>query len=234
MDVVSCLLLLVLPFSCMGGGVTDNRFFKSGDEDVMYDDHLLSSLAVTSKLGCSRQCSNTEDCVSFTFTEGSPSGTCRLHSQVMTSRCPNRSEAPGSTTYTMGQEAGPPLISACDTDSDCATCIGFECFFGQCLCTPGYYFSEGSQICVKTCEESDLQQNVMVYANSGIDGNDIIQYTSKTLVECVMLCVSTPACRTIDYGRQHGTCNLQSVTALDVAWNRGTDLDWDFFQRACA
>ncbi|KAK7497324.1 hypothetical protein BaRGS_00011368 [Batillaria attramentaria] len=103
----SCIqiLLLFLPLSCMGVDVQrrENLFSKSGDEDVMYDDHLLFSLAVSSKRECALRCSDTEDCATFTFAKGSPSGTCRLHSEVMMSQCPF-SLAPGTATYRKRQE----------------------------------------------------------------------------------------------------------------------------------
>ncbi|KAK7485088.1 hypothetical protein BaRGS_00023628 [Batillaria attramentaria] len=125
-------------------------------------------------------------------------------------------------------------ISALCNKPDCAACIGFECFFGQCLCKPGYYYSVGSQICVETCNETDLLQDFVKYAVSGIGGYNMEAYGSITLEECMARCVSNTACLTFEYYKEDGTCNLQPVTALDVGWKRGNDFGWDLYQRMCA
>nr|KAG5687416.1 hypothetical protein BaRGS_004918 [Batillaria attramentaria] len=62
-------------------------------------------MTARSKLDCARRCSSDPNCKTFTFTEGSPNGTCRLHPHVMTSQSP-RSAAPGARSYTVKTEEG--------------------------------------------------------------------------------------------------------------------------------
>ncbi|KAK7500882.1 hypothetical protein BaRGS_00007762 [Batillaria attramentaria] len=86
------------------------------------------------------------------------------------------------------------------------------------------------------CDETDLQQNYMRYAVSGLVGYNIAAYTPRTLEECQQLCSNDTACRTFEYMDQLGQCVLQAVTPMDTpwAWNRGNDLGWDLYQRMCA
>ncbi|KAK7485089.1 hypothetical protein BaRGS_00023629 [Batillaria attramentaria] len=224
MNAASCILLLFLPLSSVGIEMEsrENRFSKCFDDDVTYDDHLLWSLAVSSRGECAVRCMGTEDCDTFTFTKGSPSGTCRLHFEVMPTLCP-RSIATGSATYTMRQEpgpepgSGPPTMHACTNHFDCATCIGFECFLA--------------------CGESDLQQDYMKYPKSGIIGGNIAEHPSRTVDECKALCNANTECLTFEFYIPSGSCNLQNVTNLDVdpsKWERGIVPDWDLYQKMCA
>ncbi|KAK7484333.1 hypothetical protein BaRGS_00024458, partial [Batillaria attramentaria] len=99
---VCCLILILLPLSCMGGDVTQTVFSNIAD-DVMFDECLINSMTARSKLDCARRCSSDPNCKTFTFTKGSPTGTCRLHSHVMTLQSP-RSAAPGARSYTVKTE----------------------------------------------------------------------------------------------------------------------------------
>ncbi|KAK7490003.1 hypothetical protein BaRGS_00018703, partial [Batillaria attramentaria] len=107
---VCCLILILLPLSCMGGDVTQTLFSNIAD-DVMFDECLINSMTARSKLDCARRCSSDPNCKTFTFTKGSPTGTCRLHPHVMTSQSP-WSEAPGARSYTVKKEV------SCGVDAD--------------------------------------------------------------------------------------------------------------------
>ena len=86
--------LLVAFFSCFVSSISAatsadrfSRFENVRDNDVLFtEDIMLQSLA-RSKLDCGRQCSNQMGCMTFTFTftKGSPLGSCRGHSSVMSS-----------------------------------------------------------------------------------------------------------------------------------------------------
>ncbi|KAK7503266.1 hypothetical protein BaRGS_00005531 [Batillaria attramentaria] len=104
-------LILILPVPCMGEAVRQTLFTGSADVDVMFDQCLINSMAVRSKLDCARWCSRDPNCETFTFTKGSRTGTCRLHSHVMTSQSP-RSSAPGSVAYTVKTEEGRRVLSS--------------------------------------------------------------------------------------------------------------------------
>ncbi|KAK7490000.1 hypothetical protein BaRGS_00018700, partial [Batillaria attramentaria] len=82
---VCCLILILLPLSCMGGDVTQTLLSNTAD-DVSFDECLINSMTARSKLDCARRCSSDPNCKTFTFTKGSPTGTCRLHPHVMTSQ----------------------------------------------------------------------------------------------------------------------------------------------------
>nr|KAG5701872.1 hypothetical protein BaRGS_014937 [Batillaria attramentaria] len=69
----------------------------------MFDEFLINSVSARSKLDCARRCSSDASCETFTFTRGFPIGTCRLHSQVMTSESPGSSAA-DSRAYTVKTE----------------------------------------------------------------------------------------------------------------------------------
>nr|KAG5701922.1 hypothetical protein BaRGS_014987 [Batillaria attramentaria] len=62
-------------------------------------------MTARSELDCAHRCSSDPNCKTFTFTKGSPTGTCRLHPHVMTSQSP-RSAAPGARSYTVKTEEG--------------------------------------------------------------------------------------------------------------------------------
>nr|KAG5701881.1 hypothetical protein BaRGS_014946 [Batillaria attramentaria] len=66
---VCCLILILLPLSCMGGDVTQTLFSNIAD-DVMFDESLISSMTARSKLDCARRCSSDPNCKTFTFTKG--------------------------------------------------------------------------------------------------------------------------------------------------------------------
>ncbi|KAK7503264.1 hypothetical protein BaRGS_00005529 [Batillaria attramentaria] len=87
----------------MGEAVRQTLFTGSADVDVMFDQCLINSMTVRSELDCARWCSRDPNCETFTFTKGSRTGTCRIHSHVMTSQSP-RSSAPGSVAYTVKTE----------------------------------------------------------------------------------------------------------------------------------
>nr|KAG5697623.1 hypothetical protein BaRGS_001048 [Batillaria attramentaria] len=69
----------------------------------MFDECLINSMTARSKLDCARRCSSDPNCKTFTFTKGSPTGTCRLHPHVMTSQSP-QTAAPGARSYTVKKE----------------------------------------------------------------------------------------------------------------------------------
>ncbi|KAK7465024.1 hypothetical protein BaRGS_00037809 [Batillaria attramentaria] len=108
---VCCLILILLPLSCMGEDVRQTHLSNTAD-DVIFDECPINSMTARSKLDCARRCSSDPNCKTFTFTEGSPNGTCRLHPHVMTSQSP-RSAAPGARSYTVKTEE-----VSCGVDAD--------------------------------------------------------------------------------------------------------------------
>ncbi|KAK7484327.1 hypothetical protein BaRGS_00024452, partial [Batillaria attramentaria] len=108
---VCCLILILLPLSCMGGDVRQTLFSNIAD-DVMFDECLINSMTARSELDCARRCSSDPNCMTFTFTKGSPTGTCRLHPHVMASQSA-RSAAPGARSYTVKTEE-----VSCGVDAD--------------------------------------------------------------------------------------------------------------------
>ncbi|KAK7490077.1 hypothetical protein BaRGS_00018777 [Batillaria attramentaria] len=172
-----------------------------------------------------------------------------LMTDVSTSDAPARSGPTSPATAVDVSSQGPvevPVIgSACNDDSDCVTSAGFACFVSssQCLCIPGYYFSEGSNACVTTCD--DLLDTFMVYPDSGTDGANIQSIVGGTVEDCKAACVDRDDCLTFEYNPKYPstpwftttTCNLQDLTPITARsgdWNPGTDIGWDTYQRRCA
>nr|KAG5698194.1 hypothetical protein BaRGS_030557 [Batillaria attramentaria] len=102
------------------------------------------------------------------------------------------------------------------------------------MCSIETYVVFSHSTMLLTCNETDLLQDFVKYAVSGIGGYNMEAYGSITLEECMARCVSNTACLTFEYYKEDGTCNLQPVTALDVGWKRGNDFGWDLYQRMCA
>nr|KAG5711592.1 hypothetical protein BaRGS_016774 [Batillaria attramentaria] len=65
---VCCLILILLPLSCMGGDATQTLFSNIAD-DVMFDECLISTVTARSELDCARRCSSDPNCKTFTFTK---------------------------------------------------------------------------------------------------------------------------------------------------------------------
>ncbi|KAK7095761.1 hypothetical protein V1264_005127 [Littorina saxatilis] len=53
-------------------------------------------------------------------------------------------------------EQGPWLEKSCNSDGDCPDGINAKCFEGKCLCTPGYYYSNGQAVCVEGCPDQTV------------------------------------------------------------------------------
>ncbi|KAK7496193.1 hypothetical protein BaRGS_00012603, partial [Batillaria attramentaria] len=46
-------------------------------------------------------------------------------------------------------DTSPGIGKACVDNHNCSTEAGVECFIGECLCTPGFYYSVSSKVCVE-------------------------------------------------------------------------------------
>ena len=61
------------------------RFYNIGLNNFIFTSSLEFERKARSVSDCARQCSNDARCVTFTFVSGSPSGSCRGHSETFTS-----------------------------------------------------------------------------------------------------------------------------------------------------
>ncbi|XP_070177742.1 uncharacterized protein [Littorina saxatilis] len=68
-----------------------------------------------------------------------------------------------TTIYTPEMSSASWLEKSCDSDGDCPDGIHAECWKGKCLCTPGYYYSNGQAVCVEDCHVADQQGEFLVY-----------------------------------------------------------------------
>ncbi|XP_070180256.1 C4b-binding protein alpha chain-like [Littorina saxatilis] len=93
------------------------KFTNLNINDVIFTGDVMFESSARSHLDCSTQCSNHLGCLTFTFTKGSPRGSCRGHVSPMTS---GRPTAPSveSKTFTLVEKlavfsecAAPPEIA---------------------------------------------------------------------------------------------------------------------------
>ncbi|KAL8568126.1 hypothetical protein ACOMHN_027649 [Nucella lapillus] len=119
------------------------------------DGQLFTITGLTSAVQCARLCSANTQCHTFTFTpegsqlgSGSRSGSCQAHDVVVTSESSSTSVV-GAVTYQLFKNGdGAWLGSSCVANTACAR-PPTKCLQGQCMCTPGYYFSLRSNMCVQ-------------------------------------------------------------------------------------
>ncbi|KAK7453596.1 hypothetical protein BaRGS_00039635 [Batillaria attramentaria] len=195
---------------------------------IFHRDLLFTMTDRLSAIDCGRRCSQTENCVSFTFTRHSSSrGACRGHSSSLTSQTPSSTE-PGTEAYSfVGKKvwldpAEQQLQSdwvrkKCATDLDCPA-DNATCFRNMvCLCLPGYYYSHKGDNCVPECSPADLQTGFMDYP-SGLLNSHVLHYVPSgvSLLHCQRYCTRDAVCRAITFVRSSGMCMTHHVTPLDA------------------
>ncbi|XP_025089788.1 uncharacterized protein LOC112561478 [Pomacea canaliculata] len=124
----------------------------------------------------------------------------------------------------------------CRDSADC-TMANSDCFSTRCLCSIGYYYSSGTNTCLRGCAATNLTDSFTRYAFYYIDG-----YHNKTMVAdtpgpCRESCAAEAWCRSFDYEvSTRSVCKLNSVTALDVPsadLRFSTRLYVSHYQRQC-
>nr|KAG5699517.1 hypothetical protein BaRGS_020076 [Batillaria attramentaria] len=131
------------------------------------------------------------------------------------------------------------LDTTCATNADCKGVINTECYAGQCLCTPGYYYSISHNYCVDSCAVSDLQATFLRYPNVAIPSNNLYGGSRPAVQDCLDWCAADTRCLTAEWqgGSGSGYCIAAGVTALDVPknyWDTTGFQDFDLYQRKCA
>ncbi|XP_070178188.1 uncharacterized protein [Littorina saxatilis] len=127
------------------------------------------------------------------------------------------------------------LERSCDSDTGCPDGINAMCFEGKCLCTPGYYYSNGQAVCVDNCPEPDLQMEFVAYPGSVFYTADKINVASED--DCLAACVAEPGCTTVVFFLKTVTCALYYFPALnlDNPAFHGMSVDTTtMYQRRCA
>ncbi|KAL8568130.1 hypothetical protein ACOMHN_027653 [Nucella lapillus] len=133
-------------------------------QDNHLDDHqftegiIFTETGIKSSLECARLCSANSSCKAFTF---SPKGFCRAYDAVMTSESPSTS-ARGAMTYSRRVSW---LKKVCASDENCSVADS-TCFKGECLCSPGRFYSVSSQTCVTSCSRANMQDTYVIYSDA--------------------------------------------------------------------
>ncbi|KAK7477382.1 hypothetical protein BaRGS_00031358, partial [Batillaria attramentaria] len=95
---------------------------------------------------------------------------------------------------------------SCSSHAECPAHRA-ECWRGQCLCTPGFYYSHSNNYCVDGC--ANLQRTFMEYPTGGIRGNNIVWDTgARSPAACQTSCANRGDCRTAEY-EYNRRCTLQ-------------------------
>ncbi|KAK7483648.1 hypothetical protein BaRGS_00025081 [Batillaria attramentaria] len=226
-------LVIVLSLAaiiCEGGQLRHFLWENIGLGDVIFTSNLKFSSTAKSVTHCALNCSNVEDCVTFTFTRQTVMyGECRGHFSYMTSLGPT-SPSPGSKTFRNTDWRN----KYCVNNPECFA-LNSECNAGVCLCIPGYYYSESNNYCVPDCEAADLQGNYMMIPDASLKDNNIATLSDTTVDDCKTACNQNPQCLTFDYRSSNANCLLQNETALTdpASLERGSGV-YDMYQKHCA
>ena len=76
------------------------RFFNIGLDNFIFTSSLEFESKARSVSDCARQCSRDTRCMTFTYVTGSPSGSCRGHSDTFTSTSDHDASVTGAKTFT--------------------------------------------------------------------------------------------------------------------------------------
>ncbi|KAK7089080.1 uncharacterized protein [Littorina saxatilis] len=117
------------------------------------------------------------------------------------------------------------LHSPCNSNDDC-TVANAECFSSQCECTPGFFYSEGSQSCVETCSQASKPFDVyhmVIYKHSSLNCAEHLILKNEGLTrhdymeKCLDPCNADSNCLSVWF--HNSDCSLYSVVPRDT----GTD-----------
>ncbi|KAK7096559.1 uncharacterized protein [Littorina saxatilis] len=138
------------------------------------------------------------------------------------------------TTLAHEKEEVPWLERSCASDADCHDGIHAECFKGKCLCTLGYYYSNGQAVCVDNCPESDQQAEFLTYPDSFLRRNNYFRRLyGTTLVNCLAKCVADTGCIVAGYNFLNNQCTMYSVSPFSDTNNFGISPNESLYQQRC-
>ncbi|KAL8568127.1 hypothetical protein ACOMHN_027650 [Nucella lapillus] len=233
--------ILLLRCCSLSRGQEQSTVFQiSGLKDRHFQEgQLFAPTGVASAVECARLCAAETQCHTFTFT---PTGSrsCRAYDVVMTSESSSMS-VKGAVSYQRVKEdaaEAPERVvwKTCVTNEECPA-PQTQCFKGQCLCSPGYYFSMTRNACVDGCKDADLKDVFMKYQGSSIFGQGYIMSASQsTLPNCFSLCRLTSTCSGLVFRANAFYCSLYTINTIPFLaedWKDDTP-DALFAQRVCA
>ncbi|XP_070178965.1 uncharacterized protein [Littorina saxatilis] len=146
---------------------------------------------------------------------GSDTSLRDYYAGCLTSVCDNVTSALEPMNNYTREHCVPWLERSCASDADCPDGIHAECFKGKCLCTLGYYYSNGQAVCVDNCPVSDQQAEFLTYPDSFLSGNnDARSIFSVTLVDCLAGCVADTRCIVAQYDIMDDACTRHTVSPL--------------------
>ncbi|XP_070175466.1 uncharacterized protein [Littorina saxatilis] len=155
----------------------------------------------------------------------------------LTSVCDGDTSAVDPMNNYISDNCGPWLETSCDSDGDCPDGINATCFEGKCLCTPGYYYSNGQAVCVDSCPVADRQGEFLHYPNSIIQEYSILVQTADTVEECLAACAADSNCPTVEFEISKNRCYSNSITPLqdpDAFVSAISPGNYDLYQKRCA
>ncbi|KAK7096563.1 hypothetical protein V1264_005842 [Littorina saxatilis] len=165
---------------------------------------------------------------------GSDTSLRDYYAGCLTSVCDNVTSALEPMNNYTREHCVPWLERSCDSDADCPDGINAECFKGKCLCTPGYYYSNGQAVCVDNCPESDQQAEFLTYPDSFLRRNNYFRRLyGTTLVNCLAKCVADTGCIVAGYNFLNNQCTMYSVSPFSDTNNFGISPNESLYQQRC-
>ncbi|XP_070178961.1 uncharacterized protein [Littorina saxatilis] len=157
----------------------------------------------------------------------------------LTSVCDGDTSAVDPMNNYISDNCVPWLERSCASDADCPDGIHAECFKGKCLCTLGYYYSNGQDVCVDNCPVSDQQAEFLTYPGIYLLANYDYVFDADgehvdNLVDCLAACAADAGCIIADFGIMQKNCARNSVSPLaDTSKFIRQHLDFTLYQQRC-
>ncbi|KAK7096566.1 uncharacterized protein [Littorina saxatilis] len=165
---------------------------------------------------------------------GSDTSLRDYYAGCLTSVCDNVTSALEPMNNYIREHCVPWLERSCHSDADCPNGINAECFKGKCLCTPGYYYSNGQDVCVDNCPVSDQLSEFLAYPHSYMDVQTVV-LPGDNVEDCLDACAASSSCITVGFFFAPKTCYTNSVSPrLDPSNVITNEPDATLYQQRCA
>ncbi|KAK7490094.1 hypothetical protein BaRGS_00018616 [Batillaria attramentaria] len=217
-------------------------------DSLLFLDNVLWVVERASEVKCVQLCVDSDGCASFTFSRraGSSVTLCRAHSKVMTSL--DNATKDADSRYYVITNTGNWQGSECSVDELCPA-KNSQCFDGQCVCVPGYFYSVLTHTCCPECKS--LGSGFVEYPGYHMVGySNLTIYGSFEWEKCFQYCLLSEVrfkmkCSTVELDFAFASssagwkkCVLSPHTPLTITdpshWRlSGPGENWTIFQRVC-
>ncbi|XP_070178949.1 uncharacterized protein [Littorina saxatilis] len=172
---------------------------------------------------------------------GSDTSLRDYYAGCLTSVCDNVTSALEPMNNYIREHCVPWLERSCDSDANCTDSIHAECFKGKCLCTLGYYYSNGQDVCVDNCPVPDQQAEFLTYPGIYLSGYgyavhvyDANNGIHDNLVDCLAVCAKDANCFVAEFDFDEMECTRNYVSSLsDINSLISEDPDMSMYQQRC-